>query len=65
MTLQLDAEAGARVLFDRTFNGTLFSTWDEQPAAFKDTFRETAVAVASATVVERPDPLLYEEHGAT
>jgi hypothetical protein len=48
--MTLDAEAGARTLFDRTFKGTLFSGWDEQPAAFKDDFRQTALAVASATI---------------
>jgi len=54
MTLQLDVETGAQALFERTFKGTLFRTWDEQPEAFKTEFRETAAVVACATVVE-PD----------
>jgi hypothetical protein len=48
--IRLNTQAGAQVLFDRTFKGTLFSTWDEQPQAFKDDFARTARDVALAVV---------------
>ena len=58
--ITLDAEAGGRTLFDQTFKGTLplLSTWEEQPETFKEDFRQTARAVALATlVVDHGDPL--------
>jgi hypothetical protein len=55
MTLLLDVETGAQALFDRTFRGTLFQRWEDQPEAFKTEFRETAAIVACATVVDPAD----------
>jgi hypothetical protein len=51
--MHLDPEAGARVLFDETFQGTLpvLSTWSEQPEDLKTNFRRKALAVACAAVV--------------
>jgi hypothetical protein len=58
--MQINAEAGARALFDVTFQGTLplLPTWEEQPEAFKDDLRKKAAAVASAAIVPDADEAL-------
>jgi hypothetical protein len=57
----LDAEAGGRMLFDLTFEGTLplLPTWEQQPEAFREDFRRKAVAVAVAC---DPDPAYAQAH---
>jgi hypothetical protein len=57
----IDAEAGAQVLFQETFKGTmpLYPTWEEQPEVFKRDFRERAIKVARAALIENPDDLAH------
>jgi hypothetical protein len=60
----IDADAGGRVLFAETFEGSLplFPEWDEQPPAFRDLMRERAKKVALAALHEHPP--VEEDHDA-
>jgi hypothetical protein len=57
--MQIDAEAGGKALFDVTWNGTLFATWEDQPVAFRDDLRRKAEIVATAALVD-DDPSPYQ-----
>jgi len=65
MSHALDAEAGGRMLFDLTFEGTLplLPTWEDQPETFREQLRRKAVAVAVACeVADGPGPAYPPQH---